>query len=64
VADERDFVQEFRKRLSASERQFWNQRLLGRSWVEIAADTGADADVLRIQFNRALERVARQMSPD
>jgi DNA-directed RNA polymerase specialized sigma24 family protein len=64
VADERDFVQEFRKRLSASERHLWDQRLLGRSWVEIAADTGADADVLRIQFHRALERIARQMNPD
>jgi DNA-directed RNA polymerase specialized sigma24 family protein len=63
VADDTDYLQEFCKRLSPSEQSLWDQRLRGRSWVEIAADLGADADVLRIQFNRTLERVARQMKP-
>jgi RNA polymerase sigma-70 factor (ECF subfamily) len=64
VADERDFLQEFRQRLAASEQYLWDQRLLGRSWVELAAELGADRDVLRIQFNRGLERVTRQMKPE
>jgi RNA polymerase sigma-70 factor (ECF subfamily) len=64
VADEHDFLQEFRQRLSAQEQYLWDQRLLGRSWVELAAELGADPDALRIQFNRALERVARQMKPE
>ena len=63
VAGERDFMQEYRKRLSPPERSLWDQRLRGRSWVEIAADLGADPDVLRIQFHRALARVARQIMP-
>jgi DNA-directed RNA polymerase specialized sigma24 family protein len=63
AADERDFLDAVNKRLSAQERLLWDQRLQGRSWVEIAADLGGDADVLRIQFNRALERVARQLRP-
>jgi DNA-directed RNA polymerase specialized sigma24 family protein len=63
IADKRDFMQEFRKHLSAHEQSLWDQRLLGRSWVEIAAERGTDPDVLRIQFNRALERATGQMSP-
>jgi RNA polymerase sigma-70 factor (ECF subfamily) len=63
VAGERDFMQEVRKRLSAAEQSVWDQRLEGRSWVEIAADLAAHPDVLRIQFNRTLERVARQLKP-
>jgi RNA polymerase sigma-70 factor (ECF subfamily) len=63
VAGERDFMQEVRKRLSAAEQSVWDQRLRGRSWVEIAADLVGDPDIVRIQFNRAVERVARQMKP-
>jgi hypothetical protein len=35
----------------------------GRFWGEIAAEQGADPGVLRIQFNRARERAARQLKP-
>jgi DNA-directed RNA polymerase specialized sigma24 family protein len=61
VADERDFIQQLRNRLSANDQFLWDQRVQGRSWVEIAADLRADPDVLRIQFTRAVERVTRQM---
>jgi RNA polymerase sigma factor (sigma-70 family) len=63
-ADRQDFMSEFRKRLSAREQTLWDQRLQGRSWVEIAADLGAEPDVLRIQLNRAVERVTRQLNPE
>jgi RNA polymerase sigma-70 factor (ECF subfamily) len=63
VVDEHDFLQEFRKRLLAPEQSLWDQRLRGRSWVEIAADLGTNPDVLRIRFRRTLQRVARQMKP-
>jgi RNA polymerase sigma-70 factor (ECF subfamily) len=63
VADEQDFVRAFRERLSSREQVLWDQRLLGRSWGEIAAELGGDPDVLRIHFNRALERAARQLKP-
>src|SRR5579885_1685941 len=62
-AHERDLVRELRKRLPPRDQELWDQRLLGRSWVEIAAARGANPDVLRIHFNRALERVARQLKP-
>jgi DNA-directed RNA polymerase specialized sigma24 family protein len=61
ATDQRDFLQEFRKNLSGQEQYLWDQRLLGRSWVDLAAELGADPDALRIRFNRALEQVSRQM---
>jgi DNA-directed RNA polymerase specialized sigma24 family protein len=62
-ATERDLVREVRQRLAPREQDLWDQRLLGRSWDEIAAAQGASADVLRIHFHRALERATRQLKP-
>jgi RNA polymerase sigma-70 factor (ECF subfamily) len=64
VVDGQDFARAFRERLPAPEQAVWDQRLQGRSWVEIAAARGADPDVLRIQFHRAIERVSRQLARD
>jgi DNA-directed RNA polymerase specialized sigma24 family protein len=64
VTDERDFMEGLRKCLTAPDQYLWDQRLLGRSWVEVAAERGADPDVLRIQFNRALDRITRQLKPE
>jgi RNA polymerase sigma-70 factor (ECF subfamily) len=63
VAGERDFLQELRKHLSAQDQSLWDERLQGRSWAEIAAARGTDPDVVRIQFNRALERASGRMKP-
>jgi DNA-directed RNA polymerase specialized sigma24 family protein len=62
-AGERDLVETFRRCLPPRAQGLWDQRILGRSWAEIAAESGADPDAPRIYFNRALERVARQMNP-
>jgi DNA-directed RNA polymerase specialized sigma24 family protein len=64
VAGERDFLEQFRNRLTATEQQLWDQRLLGRSWAEIATELGKDADVLRIKLHRAVARVAPQLQPN
>jgi DNA-directed RNA polymerase specialized sigma24 family protein len=63
VVDVRDFVQEFRKRLSEPDQALWDERLQGQSWAEIAAARDADPDVLRIKFHRVIARVSRQMQP-
>jgi DNA-directed RNA polymerase specialized sigma24 family protein len=63
-ASARDLAREVRQRLAPREQDLWDQRLLGRSWEEIAAAQGANPDVLRIHFHRALERAARQLKPD
>ena len=60
----RDLVQEFRERLPARVQDLWDRRLRGSSWDEIAAELGANPDVLRIHFNRALERASRQLKRD
>jgi RNA polymerase sigma-70 factor (ECF subfamily) len=60
VADE-ELLHEFRGRLSADERQLAEQRARGRSWKEIAAAVGADANALRARLARAVERVLRQL---
>jgi DNA-directed RNA polymerase specialized sigma24 family protein len=63
VVEEREFVQQFREHLSAHDQSIWDQRLQGRTWSEIAAQRNTDPDVLRIHFNRAVERIVRRMKP-
>ena len=61
VVAHRELLQEFRKRLSDRERQIAEQRSQGRSWAEIAAGVGGEPDALRMQFTRAIDRVAREL---
>jgi RNA polymerase sigma factor (sigma-70 family) len=57
----RELLQEFRKKLSDDERQLADQRSQGRSWAEIAKGAGGNADALRMQLVRAINRVAREL---
>jgi RNA polymerase sigma-70 factor (ECF subfamily) len=57
----RELLEAFRKRLSQDERHLAEQRALGRSWAEIAAERSSNADALRIQLARAIDRVAREL---
>jgi DNA-directed RNA polymerase specialized sigma24 family protein len=56
----RDLVQAIRDRLSAQECRLLEQRLEGRTWPEIAAADGGQADALRIMWARAVARIRRQ----
>jgi RNA polymerase sigma-70 factor (ECF subfamily) len=60
IADQ-DLLQEFRKRLSPQDRQIAEWRSQGRPWEDIAADLGGSAEALRKHFDRAVDRVARQL---
>jgi RNA polymerase sigma-70 factor (ECF subfamily) len=64
VATYRELLEVFRGRLSADERRLADFRGRGHSWAEIAAELGENADALRFRFNRALDRVARDLSLD
>jgi len=64
VAVARDLLEEFRRRMSAEERQLAEQRALGREWAEIAADLGGRPDALRKKLDRALQRIARELGLD
>jgi DNA-directed RNA polymerase specialized sigma24 family protein len=62
--DSRELLQQFRSRLSEQERWLADQRGLGRSWADIAAEVGENADALRMRLSRATERVARELEID
>jgi RNA polymerase sigma factor (sigma-70 family) len=61
AAVHQELLQEFRSRLSAEERRLADQRALGRSWDEIAAEVGAKPDALRSQLTRAIDRVSQEL---
>ncbi len=57
----RELLQEFRGRLSAEEQQLADLRAEGRSWADVAAQLGGTVDGRRIQLNRAIARVSREL---
>jgi len=61
VVANRELLHEFRMRLSEEERKLADLRALGRSWAEIAAELGEEADTLRMRLTRAIDRVAGEL---
>lgn len=64
VAAHRELLQELRCRLTAEERQLADQRSLGCSWKEIAAEVGGQPNTLRMRLTRALDRVTQELGLD
>jgi RNA polymerase sigma-70 factor (ECF subfamily) len=60
----RELVDQVRGRLTAEERELADLRAQGLSWEEIAARVGGKAQARRVQFGRAIGRVAREMNLD
>jgi hypothetical protein len=56
-----ELLREFRGRLSEEERRMADLRADGRAWAEVAAELGGAADARRVQFQRAVDRVARAL---
>jgi RNA polymerase sigma-70 factor (ECF subfamily) len=61
VVAHRELVEAVRQKLSPDERRLAEQRALGRSWAEIAADVGGRPDALRMRLARALDRVVAEL---
>jgi RNA polymerase sigma-70 factor (ECF subfamily) len=57
----KDFVDEFRRRLSAAELVLWDRRCQDLPWHAIASELGATPESLRQQYSRAVHRVAREL---
>jgi RNA polymerase sigma-70 factor (ECF subfamily) len=57
----RELLAQFRDRLSAEERRLADLRAQGRSWADIAAALGGTADGRRVQLDRAVARVFREL---
>ena len=61
---DRDLVEEVRRRLTDDERAMAELRGEGLGWEEIAGRVGGTAQARRVQFSRAVDRVARDMNLD
>jgi RNA polymerase sigma-70 factor (ECF subfamily) len=57
----KELRQAFQSRLSAEERYLADQRAQGVPWAEIAAQVGGKPDALRVQLERAINRVTREL---
>jgi RNA polymerase sigma-70 factor (ECF subfamily) len=57
----KEMLQAFQGKLSAQERYLADQRALGRPWAEIAQEVGDKPDALRMQLERAVNRVTREL---
>jgi RNA polymerase sigma-70 factor (ECF subfamily) len=56
-----ELLDEFRRRLSADERQLADKRAAGLGWSEIAAERGESPEALRKQLARAIDRVSQEL---
>jgi RNA polymerase sigma factor (sigma-70 family) len=57
----KELVEAFQSRLSVEERYLADQRARGRPWGEIAAEVGGRPDARRVQLERAVNRVTREL---
>jgi RNA polymerase sigma-70 factor (ECF subfamily) len=56
-----ELLRELRARLSEEEGRIADLRRAGHSWAEVAAELGGSADGRRVQFQRAVARVSREL---
>jgi hypothetical protein len=56
-----ELLDEFRRRLTDEERQLAELRVQGQPWSKVAAVLGGKPDARRIQLERAVRRVAREL---
>src|SRR5262245_34856544 len=61
VVEQRDLMERLMRRLPPEVRSLAQQRGLGRSWPEIAAQAGASPEALRKQLDRALDRAVHDL---
>jgi DNA-directed RNA polymerase specialized sigma24 family protein len=61
IVSDSELDREFRRRLTPEELYLAEQRAAGRSWGELAAAAGSQADALRKRLHRAMARVYREL---
>jgi RNA polymerase sigma factor (sigma-70 family) len=65
AAEGRDLVEQLRGRLTNEERTLAHLRTeLGLTWEEIASRVGGTAQAVRVQFSRAIDRIAVELNLD
>ena len=61
IISDRELLDLVRLALTDEERLLAERRAEGRSWAEIAAEMGGNADMLRMRLSRAVDRVKHQL---
>jgi RNA polymerase sigma-70 factor (ECF subfamily) len=56
-----ELLEQFRARLSDEERRLADLRAAGVAWAEVAAEMGGSPDGRRVQLDRAVRRVSREL---
>jgi RNA polymerase sigma-70 factor (ECF subfamily) len=64
IVSGRELLERFRAGLTAEERQIANLRADGLAWSDVAEQLGGQAQARRMQFARAVERVAKELGLD
>jgi DNA-directed RNA polymerase specialized sigma24 family protein len=59
-----DLASAIRARLTERERWLFDQRAAGRTWPDIAAESGEEPDALRIHLARAIARIQKEFHPE
>jgi RNA polymerase sigma-70 factor (ECF subfamily) len=59
-----DLLREVRQRLSEEERGLMDLRCEGKAWTAIAAQLGGTPEARRMQFTRAVDRIALELGLD
>jgi RNA polymerase sigma-70 factor (ECF subfamily) len=60
----KELLETARGLLTNEERYLADERARGRGWAELAAETGKNADAIRKQLERALDRIAQKLGLD
>ena len=60
----RELIADFRRRMSADEREVADARAGGQSWRHIGAARGESPDAVRVRFSRAVDRIAGEVGLD
>ena len=61
IVSARELMEQCQVRLSQAERTLLEQRRAGKSWDEIADESGKSPEALRKQYERAIKRVSGEL---
>jgi len=61
IVSTRELVERFQSRLTPEERQIVERRRMGKTWDEIGTDLARTAEAVRKQYERAIDRVSREL---
>ena len=61
LVEEKEILEEFRRRLSPEEQRLAELRVQGKDWAAIAVEMGGTAEGRRKQQARTIERISQQL---